>query len=281
MSIFLIILQGQLLCNTVDPKVYNSLCKEEVKRDGGDNMDKTQKILLASLSVALAFLAASAVAARPQTSSTPLYTFRMEQMSHGMNFLPSERNTFTYTAAKGHTVAYDAVQEMYCGGFDGIDYIDTSPISTCHTCYKTCKTCGETCNTCDPPACETSHYTCGHTCGYTCEKHTCWWTCNGFTTTPTCDTCFQTCAYTCPRTCQGNTCFVTCEPTCNFPTCQDTCWNTCATCEETCETCHYTCEPTCHTCWSTCSETCDTCEPTCGTCYFTCIYTCVNTCQGC
>jgi hypothetical protein len=154
-------------------------------------------------------------------ADTPLYTFRMEQASSKMNFLPTETSSFTYTAEIGCTVTYAV--ERYCGF--------AMPLMT--TPYDTlCETCGpETCDTC-----QTCEETCEETCYPTCQN-TCWQTCND-----------PTCPGTCPVTCS------TCNPTCTEPTCPTTCWDTCSfsTCAySTCpySTCFYS---TCHN--STCSS---------------------------
>ena len=151
-------------------------------------MDRKQ-MLFVVMSIALVFVAVAATTARPGTSfTTPLYTFRMEQASNDMNFLPAEGNGFTFDTKSGHAVNYDFV--VYH------DYDE--PLST------NCKpTCADTCpNTCFP--------TCSSTCVDTCPN--------------TCvDTCFQTCVNTCPYTCVDtsyqtcvNTCWSTCPQTCDF-----------------------------------------------------------------
>lgn len=162
-------------------------------------MDR-KHLLTAIIGTALLF-SAVALSARSQTTSTPLYTLRMEQASSKMNFLPTTVNEFTYTAEKGYEYAYKV--SGYCGElFDFTEIPCQITDESCvKTCRLTCSTCGSTCG-----------YTCGYTCGCSC----------GFT----CDTCVATC---------GNTC----NPTCDAITC-DSCINTCITCSScslTCSTC--------------------------------------------
>ncbi|MBU7025511.1 MAG: hypothetical protein HXS48_01115 [Theionarchaea archaeon] len=132
-------------------------------------MDR-KMMVIAAISVAVASLAITAVTASPWASDTPLYTFRMEQASSKMNFLPTEMNQFTYTAENGYTLDYEVVG--YCSDVKPLDTgVWTCYYSTCGgpTCWLTCPaSCYGTCN--DP------------TCGSTCV--TCPWTCGG-----SCDTC--------------------------------------------------------------------------------------------
>lgn len=138
-------------------------------------MDSKQKTLVAA-SVVCALCAAACVTARLQTSNTPLYTYRMEQVSSKMHFLPTERTTFTYTAETGLTVPY-AVSGYYGG---------TPLNSQWNTCAPTCLTvCPETCDTCDTCVTFQGIVTCASckpTCASTCD--TCPWTCE-----ETCDIC--------------------------------------------------------------------------------------------
>ncbi|MBU7026897.1 MAG: hypothetical protein HXS48_08140 [Theionarchaea archaeon] len=53
-----------------------------------------KKVSIAVVSMAVAFLAVTCVTASPRTSNTPLYTFRMEQASSEMNFLPTAVRVF-------------------------------------------------------------------------------------------------------------------------------------------------------------------------------------------
>lgn len=173
-------------------------------------------MLIAIVSTALVVCAVAFVAASPQLkSNTPLYTYRMEQQSSEMNFLPTEMNGFTYNTEKGYTVNYHA--DNYCGA----ELLSTAPGQTfCATCF---------------PECSTSEWTCSgsYTCCITCFYQSCWGTC-----------------YTCPgqgHTCDDTSCQATCS-TCDQPTCPDTCWDTCddPTCYDTCErTCWYTCTKPC------------------------------------
>jgi hypothetical protein len=195
-------------------------------------MDRKQILIIAVVSGTLILLAATVAAAWTPTQSTPLYTYRMEQSSSHMNFLPTERNVFTYNTEKGCML--NPIPEKYCGNVT--PDADTS-IGTCfgHTCLISC-----------------AGYTCGgSTCSVSCDN----WTCYGGTCYVSCDvftchapnTCQNTCPYTCWNTC--STCYGwTCSPT----GCQQTCWTCEATsCQSTCEaTCEWTCES------STCSPKC-------------------------
>lgn len=174
-------------------------------------MNRRQK-LTAVMSVAVVSLAITCVTASPWTANTPLYTFRMEQASNKMNFLPTAVNGFIYSTEKGYALNYDAAG--YCGA----------------TPYGTYDTCGE-CTTIEI-TCWSCWYTCLNTCPNTCEN----------TCVSTCGTCAQTCPSTCKNTCP-NTCWNTCPNTC-----WATCWNTC---ENTCEGPECTTiEITCWTCYS-------------------------------
>ncbi len=224
-------------------------------------MNKKQMMYIAVVSMTALSLAVVAVTARSEPLNTPLYTFRMEQASSEMNFLPTDKNTFTYMSEKGYTLEYNAANSC-CEAILG-----TSSYETCYS-YYTC----------------VGYYTCSQTCdgfthgGYTCLP-TCynWWTCNLYTCSLSCNdftcvgvfTCMGTCVQTCPETC--DTCYDTCWSTCEGQgwTCNATgCQSTCSTCDQpTCPpTCWETCEgPTCaDTCWETCEVTCDTCAKTCG-----------------
>ena len=220
-------------------------------------MDK--KIIVIAASVTLVFFAA-AVTARPQATvtDTPLYTFRMEQASNNMHFLPATVNEFTYTTQKGFTVACDTT--LYSGS------ITPQTVPQVYTIWVTCKTCGPTCDTCRR-TCNTCYCTCEWPCRCTSEGATCDFITCDFTCAFTCDTCFDTCFDSCWITCNWNTCFNTCERTCLELTCE--------------HTCYLTCEPTCHeTFWPNCPTqglTCHTCPVTCSTCQ-TCVYTCWTTC---
>lgn len=72
-------------------------------------------MVIAVISVAIASLVITYVAASTGTSYTPLYTFRMEQASSKMNFLPTEVNEFIYGAEKGHTLGPGARRRGYIG----------------------------------------------------------------------------------------------------------------------------------------------------------------------
>lgn len=173
-------------------------------------MDRTQKMILAVIGVALASCAVTFVTASSQTSS-PLYTIRMEQVSSGMHFLPTEKNEFTYTTQKGYTLHHDV---KYC----------TEPQTVDETCQTTCETCHHTCETCVEDTCPLTCDTCTHNCDPTCTGPTCPYTCEPTCQMATCETCDQpTCLATCPLTCYDPTCPDTCEPTCQEDTCPLTC----------------------------------------------------------
>ncbi|MBU7025726.1 MAG: hypothetical protein HXS48_02200 [Theionarchaea archaeon] len=175
-------------------------------------MDRKRAWMAAAISVFLVLLAVTTVVATSWgTSHTPLYIFRMEQVSSEMNFLPTEVNTFTYMAEKGYTLPWERVRGCF----------SAQPLGTCPaTCSGTCSTCKmtEECCLTSPP---------GITCPSTCSN-TCWSTC------PV--TCYSTCNYTCASTCDTcyltNHCCLTSPPGITCPgTCDSTCW---ATCWETC-----------------------------------------------
>jgi hypothetical protein len=133
---------------------------------------KRTKVSLAVLAVV--FLAVMWVAADYNTCHTPLYLYRMEQVSNKMGFLPTEITAFTYTAEYGFY--------QHCtipGTHDKMQYTTTEMTCIPFTCEVTCP---DTCPiTCDDPTCiltcEATHwYTCEQTCPDTCE-HTCRYTC--------------------------------------------------------------------------------------------------------
>ena len=149
---------------------------------------KTQKWALMVLSAAVVSLVISTVAASPGESNTPLYTVRMEQASSAMNFLPTEKNSFTYTTEPGYTLEYNGAQDVY-----GMQYLYYPPTNlmyyTCLglTCYFSCNqeqtcfgygtcldTCNYTCVTCLYYSCGGTCLTCGDICltCFTCGEKT-------------------------------------------------------------------------------------------------------------
>ncbi len=155
-------------------------------------MDK-RKMSIAVLTVVAVSLVVTFAAASSLMANTPLYTFRMEQASSEMNFLPTAVNGFTYTAENGYTVNCEG--SRYSG-----DVIPFEPTYawTCifSTCRNTCETCPYTCD--DP--------TCPNTCPVTCPE-----TCDGWTCDPTgCQATCYTCERTCWDTCEGDTCWPPC-----------------------------------------------------------------------
>ena len=130
-------------------------------------MDK--KILAAAIGMAV--LAVTYATAAPSLN-TPLYTYRMEQSSSKMHFLPTDINCYTYTAEKGYHIHDNICDIANKGG--GIDSV-----------INTCNGTGYTCN--GEPTC---HSSCPDTCRETCPGwFTCWETCYE----PTCETCSITC----------------------------------------------------------------------------------------
>jgi hypothetical protein len=191
----------------INRKVYKGFHMTMTKRRG-DKMEK-RKLSIALISVT-AILAVTLVTATPLASKTPLYTYRMENASSKMNFLPTTMNSFIYTAEKGYTVNYSNLECSECGG-------GASPLVL-------------TCSTCDLDVCyETVCPTCPDTCPYTCGGGN---TCSS--------TCPATCPATCITTCSGTTCSATscpdkcpwtewpdCFYTAVYPTCY---WETCVWC---------------------------------------------------
>ena len=146
-----------------------------------------KRMSIAVLIVGIAILAATFVTASSWTFPTPLYTFRMEQASSKMNFLPSAMNDFVYSTEKGCTLNSDAQ-----GCCNGSVPLSTSPETAC------------------TPPCEPTEA--GNTCGNTCPN-------------TSCNTCWSTCPNTCPWTCEWTclTCYSTCC-TCKYcDTTEDTC----------------------------------------------------------
>jgi hypothetical protein len=136
------------------------------------------KILIAVVCGVGFLCAVVAVTASNLTSSTPLYTFRMEQASSKMSFLPTERNEIVYTTEPGHTFN-SAGHHVY-----PLEE-PTVPVTCPDTCEETCSTCYYTCegNTCEGTCYSTCPNTCS-TCEPTCEQPSCWNTCSS-----TCSTC--------------------------------------------------------------------------------------------
>lgn len=171
---------------------------------------KKRWTLIAVLSVAVALCAVTFVTATPHTSTTPLYTYRMEQVSSKMHFLPTPTNNFTYSAEQGCTLNTVIYRGHYYSGEPGETETPTCP-ETCDTCDQ--PTCPVTCETCPLTCPETCRETCK-----TCDQPTCPLTCN-----PTCND-LPTCKYSTCKTCLADTClYSTCENTCVINTCNPTC----------------------------------------------------------
>lgn len=164
------------------------------------------KMLGVVLSTASVLLVATTIMASSWTQNTPLYAFRMQQMSSEMNFLPTAVSGFVYTAYGGCILNCDALGEHCSTGYGGVP-ADESVEEACQgpetlnggeTCsYTICSTCENTCITC------AGQETCdgGPTCELTCPR--------------TCLTCYETCRITCFYPCPATT--DTCDPTCNTP----------------------------------------------------------------
>lgn len=133
-----------------------------------------RKISLAVIGVVAVSCVVPFVTASSLTS-TPLFTLRMEQMSSEKNFLPTEKNEFTYTSEKGFTLGYEI--SGYSGGVnplmtEGSTCNPTCNVKTCITCL-TCESCFH-CVTVNPTC---DDLTCQRTCNPTCDEQTC----NGIT----------------------------------------------------------------------------------------------------
>lgn len=124
-----------------------------------------KKVVFVGISLLVTLFVATGVYASNMTFATPLFTLRMEQQSHEMNFLPTEINEFTYTAEMGHTLSYDA-------GCCNVSPLDIEPTNEQNLCEYTVDTsCPDTCLSTCPDTCVD---TCPSTCqGNTCEGSTC------------------------------------------------------------------------------------------------------------
>jgi hypothetical protein len=102
-------------------------------------------------------LAIACVTANTLTVDTPLYTYRMEQVSSQMNFLPVEANGFNYNSQNCCLLSYST------GCTVPLDIPTTFP---CKPTEETClNSCGGTCSyTCKVTECESCSFTCGSTC---------------------------------------------------------------------------------------------------------------------
>ncbi len=138
-----------------------------------------KKVSIAAVSMAVAFLAATCVTANSQTSNTPLYTFRMEQASSEMSFLPTAVNEFTYNTRDGFTLNYEFATDSDVARaplmLGPTWWGETCEDPFCWYLLTSYQTCPDTCRTC---------YTCLHTCPYTCK-----FTCLGHTWWRMCETC--------------------------------------------------------------------------------------------
>ena len=159
-------------------------------------MKKIRLMSLTVVSVIFVSLVVS-ITASPFVSSVPLFTFRMEQVSSEKNFLPTEKNTFTYTTGGTYTLNHNVL------GCCGV----IVPLITA----------GDVCETVGSPVCPPDPESVSGTCDqYTCGN-TCWCTCSLVST------CSNTCPETCPNTCGVPTCGATCENTCPETECDPEC----------------------------------------------------------
>ena len=105
-------------------------------------MDKTQKRISVFVASSALILTVACAAGSFWVSTTPLYTYRMEQVSSRMNFLPTKVNEFAYTAENAYTLEYHV-----SGNYD-----DTKPLECSYYLTTCADTCRSTCNpTCDDP----------------------------------------------------------------------------------------------------------------------------------
>ena len=103
-------------------------------------MNRKQVVYSSIVGIAIVACAVVAVSATFPGANTPLYRFRMEQISNQMNFSPVKMSGYTYTAEGGYTLHYEV------SGSEGsvIPAGDKSwDILTCSTCVPT--NCGGCC----------------------------------------------------------------------------------------------------------------------------------------
>jgi len=74
-------------------------------------MDKSQKWVVTTVVGVILVYAAVVAASSQKSAHTPLYTYRMEQASSTMNYLPTEMNEILYTAKKGYKLNYELETE--------------------------------------------------------------------------------------------------------------------------------------------------------------------------
>ncbi|KYK30243.1 MAG: hypothetical protein HXS48_10710 [Theionarchaea archaeon] len=102
-------------------------------------MNRKHMMSISVVSIAIAGCVIAVVSASVSESSTPLYMYRMEQMSNKMNFLPTEMNDFAYTAEEGYILSYD-ISGYGAGGAVPAGDISWG-ILTCNTCNISCSGC--------------------------------------------------------------------------------------------------------------------------------------------
>jgi hypothetical protein len=97
-------------------------------------VNRNKMVSISVISIAIVALAVTAVSANFSEKSTPLYTYRMEQLSNKMSFLPTEMNNFTYAARGNYT--------LDCSVSGTRSAVPAGPVSwgriTCDTCDPTC-----------------------------------------------------------------------------------------------------------------------------------------------
>jgi hypothetical protein len=97
-------------------------------------VNRNKMISISVISVAIVALAVTAVSASLSRESTPLYKYRMEQLSNKMSFSPTKVSDFAYTAKGEYTL------DCSVSGTRGA--IPAGPVSwgriTCDTCDPTC-----------------------------------------------------------------------------------------------------------------------------------------------
>ena len=101
-----------------------------------------KKVSIAVVSTAVVVLAVTCVTASHQTLNTPLYTFRIEQASSEMNFLPTAVSEFTYNTRDGYTVNWEFVSDDRVEGVFALNMRDeVYPRVACtHWNWRTCLT---------------------------------------------------------------------------------------------------------------------------------------------
>ena len=122
-------------------------------------MDGKTKLSITATSAIIFSLTVACVTANSWTAEgSPLHTYRMEETSSGMNFLPTLVNDFTYNTEKGYFLNFSGVN----GRGEGI----LAPKTIIQTCADSCWS-----DTCDITCYELTCRRCPVT-----EYDTCWFT---------------------------------------------------------------------------------------------------------